>query len=127
MRGGGKWKDTAVPLSEDEQRILRQIEEQLQGDEKFAQAVSSSGLYRHSVRTVRWAVVGVVVGLIVMVAALQVHFMFAFVGFLLMLACAMVIERQVRLMGKAGVQDIAQSLRGPRAAAQRIRDKFPRQ
>lgn len=127
MRRDRKWKDTPVPLSEDEQRILRQIEEQLQGDEKFAQAVSSSGLYRHSVRTVRWAVFGVVAGLVLMVAALQVHFMLAFVGFLLMLACAMVIERQVRLMGKAGVQDIAQSLRGPRAAAQRIRDKFPRQ
>ncbi len=116
-----------MPLSEDEQRILRQIEEQLQGDERFAQAVSSSGLYRHSVRTVRWAVFGVVAGLVVMVGALQVHFIVAFLGFLMMLGCAMVIERQVRLMGKAGVQDIAQSLRGPRAAAQRMRDKFPRQ
>ena len=44
-----------MPLSEEEQRILRQIEEQLQSDQRFANAVSSSGLYRHSARTLRWA------------------------------------------------------------------------
>ncbi len=34
-----------MSLSDDEQRILRQIEQELQNDSKFAQAVSPSGLY----------------------------------------------------------------------------------
>lgn len=122
-----RWKDVYVALSDEEQRILREIEEQLQTDERFAQAVSPSGLYRHSARTMRWAILGVLVGLVVMVLALQVHFLLSFAGFLWMLGCALVIERQVRLIGKAGVQDIAQSLRGARATgASRLRDRFPR-
>ncbi len=116
-----------MPLSDEEQRILRGIEEQLQTDERFAQAVSSSGLYRHSAKTVRWAVLGIVVGLLVMVMSLQIHFVVSFAGFMIMLMSALSIERQVRLMGKAGVQDIALSLRGPRQAAQKMRDRFPRE
>jgi len=114
-----KWDDLVVGLSDDEQRILREIEQQLETDERFAQAVSPSGLYRHSVRTVRWAILGVGAGLVITVAALQVHF----VGFLTMLLCGLVIERQVRLMGKAGVQDLAQTLRQPRFASARFRSR----
>jgi hypothetical protein len=122
-----RWNDGDVALSDEEQRILREIEEQLQTDERFAQAVSPSGLYRHSARTMRWAILGVLAGLVVMVIALQIHFLLAFAGFLWMLGCALIIERQVRLIGKAGVQDIAQSLRGARAAgSSRLRDRFPR-
>ena len=121
MFRAAKWKDLDVGPSDDEQRILREIEQQLETDERFAQAVSPSGLYRHSVRTVRWAILGVVAGLVITVAALQVHFLVSFVGFLTMLICGLVIERQVRLMGKAGVQDLAQTLRQPRFAAARFR------
>ena len=112
-----------MPLSEDEQRILRQIEEQLENDPKFAQAVSSSGLYRHSARTVWWAVLGTVGGLVLLLVLLQVHFVLAFAGFVVMLACAAVIERQVRAMGRAGIQDVAASLRSTRQRVQGNRDR----
>jgi len=115
-----------VPLSEDEQRILRQIEESLGTDERFAQAVSPSGLYRHSVRKVRWAIFGVLVSLVATIALLQMHYMLAFVGFLGMLACVLVIERQLRAIGKAGLQDIAATIKSPRLNAQNIREKFIR-
>jgi hypothetical protein len=108
-----------VPLSDNEQRILREIEAQLKTDEKFAHAVSSSGLYRHSARRVWWALLGMVVSLIGVVASLQIHFLVAFVAFIAMLGCALVIERQLRLIGRAGVQDLAQTMRKPRV-------KFPR-
>lgn len=108
-----------MPLSDNEQRILREIEAQLKTDEKFAHAVSSSGLYRHSARRVWWALLGMVLSLIGVVASLQIHFLVAFVAFIAMLGCALVIERQLRLIGRAGVQDIAQSIRKPRV-------KFPR-
>ncbi|CAB4602043.1 unannotated protein [freshwater metagenome] len=108
-----------MPLSDNEQRILREIEAQLKTDEKFAHAVSSSGLYRHSARRVWWALLGMVVSLIGVVASLQIHFLVAFVAFIAMLGCALVIERQLRLIGRAGVQDLAQTMRKPRV-------KFPR-
>ena len=52
-----------MPLSDNEQQILRQIEQDLKTDEKFAQAVSSKGLYRHSARTAWWSGIGVVLSL----------------------------------------------------------------
>lgn len=112
-----------MPLSEDEQRILRQIEEQLENDPKFAQAVSPSGLYRHSARTVWWAVLGVVAGLALLIVLLQVHFALAFGGFVVMLACAAVIERQLRAMGRAGIQDVAATLRNTRQRVQGRSDR----
>jgi hypothetical protein len=106
-----------MPLSEDEQRILRQIEEQLQSDPKFANAVSSSGLYKHSARTLRWAIAGLVAGLVMLIIGLQIHFVVAFAAFAVMLACVVVIERNARAMGKAGIQDVAATLRNARQGA----------
>ena len=122
VRPPRKCDNLGVALSDDEQRILRQIEEQLETDERFAQAVSSSGLYRHSARTIRWAGLGAVVGLVGVVLALQVHFLVSFVCFLWMLGCALVIERQIRLIGRVGAKDIAESLK----PSSRFRERFTR-
>ena len=121
-----EFEGVGMPLSEDEQRILRQIQEQLETDERFASAVSSSGLYKHAVRSVRWAVLGAVVSLAFLVFALRIHFLLAFVGFLGMLACVLVIERQLRAMSKVGLKDVAASLRTSRLNAQAMRNKFTR-
>jgi uncharacterized protein YqgC (DUF456 family) len=97
-----------MPLSEDEQRILKQIEEQFyEHDPKFAQHVGTSSIYRHALRRIRWATLGLVLGLIFLVATLQIHYLVSFVGFVVMLACAFIIERNVRAAGKIGIQDIA--------------------
>lgn len=109
----------AVPLSDDEQRILREIEDQLSADEKFAAAVSSSGLYRHSAKRVWWSLLGVVGCLVGVVMTLQIHYLVAFGAFIGMLFFALMIERQLRLIGRAGVQDLAQRMPKPRV-------KFPR-
>ena len=111
-----------MALSDDEQRILRQIEQELQNDSKFAQAVSPSGLYTHSARTVRWAVIGLVVCLGLLIGLLQVHFLAAFAVFMVMLALVVVIERNARAMGKAGIQDVAGAIRKARSSAGR---RFP--
>ena len=90
-----------MPLSEDEQRILRQIEEQFyESDPKFAQQVGTSSIYRHALRRIRWAVLGLIAGLAFLIATLQIHFLVAFLGFLIMLACAFVIERNIRQIVK---------------------------
>jgi len=114
-----------MPLSEDEQRILRQIEEQFyENDPKFAQQVGAASLYRHGMRKVRWAAFGLVVGLAFLVATLQIHFLLSFVGFLAMLGCAFVIERNLRTMGRVGLQDLAGVVRNRRPDAGRIKDRF---
>ena len=58
-----------MPLSEDEQRILREIEENLSAtDPKLVQQVSDTTLYRHSARVIKWSVVGFIAGLALMIA-----------------------------------------------------------
>jgi hypothetical protein len=101
-----------VPLSDDEQRILREIEYQLSADEKFASAVSSKGLYSHSAKRVWWSMLGMVACLVGIVVTLQIHYLVAFASFVGMLFFAMLIERQLRLIGRAGVQDLAQKKDG---------------
>ena len=108
-----------MALSDDEQRILRQIEQEHESDERFAQAVSPSGLYSHSARTVRWAVLGLVVSVALLVIALQVHFLLSFAVFIGMLVLLAIIERNARAIGKAGFQDVAGALRKARASATR--------
>lgn len=100
-----------MALSDDENRILREIEAQLENDRKFAKAVSASGMYRAPARRMWWALVGAVVCLVGMVLALQFHFIAGFVGFTGMLACAMVVEREARAMGRTGMKDLAETLR----------------
>ncbi len=101
-----------MPLSEDEQRILSQIEQQLyESDPALAKEVGSTTVYTHASRNLRWAVVGFVVGLVVMILALSVHYVFAFAGFLIMLAAALYFEQNARKLGRAGIQQLSQSLR----------------
>lgn len=122
-----------MPLSEDEQRILHQIEQQFyESDPAFAQTVSQTTLYRHAFRNIKWATLGLVAGLVFLVATLQVHVALAFCGFLMMLAAAFVIERNGRKLGRAGLQQVTDSMRGGRlkdtlgTAGDRMRTRFRR-
>lgn len=95
-----------MPLSEDEQRILKQIEEQFyESDPSFAEKVSAPGLYRPALRKARWAVVGLVACLAGLVLTLQVHFLLSFACFVGMLLCAFVIEDSIRTVGRAGLHN----------------------
>jgi hypothetical protein len=113
-----------MPLSSEEQRILQQIEQSLQADERFVSAVKPSGIYAHSVRKVWWAGLGALASLVFTIVSLQVHFLLAFAGFLAMLVCVLVIEKQLRAMSKVGLKDVAASLRKSRLNASASRIKF---
>jgi hypothetical protein len=118
-----------MPLSEDEQRILREIEQQFyESDPSFAQSVSQASLYRHAMNRVKWGVLMLAAGLVFLVATLQVHFAVAFIGFLIMLGAAFVIEKNVRNMGRAGMQQVSTSWRGGRLreTGDKMRSKFKR-
>jgi hypothetical protein len=84
-----------VPLSEDEQRILRQIEQQLEQDPTFA--ARGYRVPRHRVALLS---VGLVAALTVTVLGLGVSFWLAFGGFLVVLGVAISLEREIRLLAR---------------------------
>ena len=96
-----------MPLSEDEQRILKEIEANLSvTDPKLVQQVSDTTLYRHATRMIKWAVAGFVAGLVILLTTFTSVLALGVVGFLIMLFCLLVIERNVRKLGRHGFQTL---------------------
>ncbi len=123
-----------MPLSEDEQRILHEIERSFyEHDPAFAREVSEKPLYRHAGRNCKWAAFGFLCGLVLLLASFASHPIVGFVGFLLMLGSALVFERNLRKMGRAGWQDVTRSVRDKsfpdvlQDARKRFRDHFKRE
>jgi hypothetical protein len=101
-----------MPLSEDEQRILHQIEQQFyESDPAFARGVGQTTLYRHAGRNLKWAGFGFLVGFALLVWAFASSLVLGFAGFLVMLSCAFVFERNLRKMGKAGWAQVTGNIR----------------
>jgi Protein of unknown function (DUF3040) len=84
-----------VPLSEDEQRILRQIEHELEQDPTFADRG-----YRVSRRRSLLLIAGLLAGLAITIGGLAVNFVVAFAGFVLVLVMAVMLESELRLLGR---------------------------
>jgi hypothetical protein len=87
--------DAGVPLSENEQAILRQIEEELQQDPTFAQKG-----YRVSRRRSALLGLGLLLGLAITIGGLAINFVVAFAGFVLVLVMAVMLESELRLVGR---------------------------
>ena len=120
-----------VPLSEDEQRILQEIEKNFyDSDPEFAREVSEKTLYRHAGRNLKWAALGFVAGFTLLLASFASSVWLGGVGFLAMFACAVVFERNLRKMGRAGLQSISETMRTGNLrdyfgdAGKRIRRRF---
>ncbi len=125
-----------MPLSEDEQRILHEIEQQFyESDPAFARGVGKTTLYRHAGRNLKWTTLGFLVGFGVLVGsfATSPSLFLGFVGFAVMLACAFVFERNLRKMGKAGWKQVAGSLKTTQVKEQmgdvgkRLKKRFRRE
>jgi hypothetical protein len=122
-----------VPLSEDEERILSEIAQQFYADDpEFARGVGQSTLYRYTIRRMKWSGLGFLAGVAFLVVTLSASFMLAFAGFLVMLASALYFERNLRKLGKAGLEHVTRSMRatGLRdalgGAKGRMRERFRR-
>ncbi len=124
-----------MPLSEDEQRILTQIEQQLyQEDPVLAHEVSSTTVFTHGFKHIRLAALGFVVGLAVLLLTLSTSYWFSFGGFLIMLASAWYGEKNLRRVGRAGLQQVTGTARSGASggsgrgffgdAQQRLRDRL---
>ena len=99
-----------MPLSEDEQRILRQIEEQLQRDPGFGRDMHhrSDG----NRRVLVLSGVAAVICLVFTVALLSVSPYLSFVAFIGAVVAALVCERNARSLGEAGLGHLTETMRG---------------
>ena len=106
-----------MPLSEDEQRILRQIEEHLQRDPGFGRTLHrpSGGSRR---RLLLWGMLTVVAAGLP-VAFLSVSPFLSFGAFVGAVVSGMLLERQARLLGEEGLNHLSESVRGRFGAPQR--------
>ena len=122
-----------MPLSEDEQRILTEIEDHLyESDPALAREVAQTTIYTHAFRNLKWATLGFIVGVVLMVVLLSSSFIAAFGGFLLMLLSLMWFENNARKLGRAGLEQMTENFRGGGlrdamgGAGSRMRERFQR-
>jgi len=98
-----------LPLSEEEQRILSEIEQHLsREDPKLAREVERSSVYAHAGRQLRWAIAGVVVGILlipVFLALGSVPLALTF-GFGIAFASGIWAYTAFRRMTQAGMNDL---------------------
>jgi len=120
-----------VPLSEEEQRILQQIEQRFYAnDPERAKRISSATLPRYLARNCRWAAVGFFVGLGVLLASFATSWLLGVFGFVVMLASAIVLTQNLRKMGRHGWQQLTETVRAHNAndswgdARDRFRKRF---
>ncbi|WP_255952456.1 DUF3040 domain-containing protein [Streptomyces odontomachi] len=109
-----------MPLSEHEQRMLEQMERALYAeDPKFATALERSGLRRYTRRRAYLAVVGFLVGIALLMGGMVAPLIWlSVVGFLVMLACAVLAVTGWRKAPKSGEQPAAGTREVPQARRQ---------
>lgn len=122
-----------MPLSEDEQRILHEMEQALyEHDPDFADRVRSETVYRHAGRYCKWSAVTFIGGLVLLVVSFSTSLLAGFAGFLIMLFSAFVFERNARRLGRAGWHDLTHSVKTRGIAdsfgetRRRLRERFKR-
>ena len=94
-----------MPLSENEQRILRQIEEQLQRDPSFVRDLRPAA--SASRRSLIIAVVGGIVAIGLSILLLAVSPWLAFVAFVAAIAAVAYGERHLRVLGDEAMRQVA--------------------
>ncbi|MBO0747802.1 MAG: DUF3040 domain-containing protein [Acidimicrobiaceae bacterium] len=100
-----------MPLSEEEQRILREIEQRYYThDKKSAERIGQTTLPRYLARNCAWAALGFVFGLVVLLASFAFSWVLAIVGFLVMVGSALWFTQNLRKMGRHGWQQLNKSV-----------------
>jgi hypothetical protein len=95
-----------MPLSEHEQRVLAELEESLtRQDPHLAKTAHTKNVYVHAGRRVRQSILGFVVGLVVLVTFFSRNIWLGLLGVAIMFLSAIMLERNVRLLGKASWRD----------------------
>ena len=100
-----------MPLNENEERILAEIERQFRaGDPESAERISSTTLKGYLVRNVKWATLGFFVGLVILLGAFAFSWVLGVVGFLIMLASAMVLIQNLHKVSRLGLEQMSRNI-----------------
>jgi hypothetical protein len=89
-----------VPLSDHEQRMLRQIERQLQHERGLARILRVPSDGREAARNARRAAVAFVAGLLLLLIAFSSYWAVGLVGFVIMLMSAVTLVQSLRRMAR---------------------------
>ena len=86
-----------MPLSEEEQRILHEMEQKLYSDDRaFVDRVAAHHGRSHAGRACRWAALCFVGGFVLLLLSFRSSLVLATCGFVVMLFSALLFERNVR-------------------------------
>jgi hypothetical protein len=116
-----------VALNENEERILQEIERQFHAaDPKSAKRIGSTSLPRYLARNSRWAALGLLVGLVILVVGFASSWIVGVFGFLIMVASTVVLIQNLRKMGRLGIQKLVQTFGGENLdeVTRRLRRRF---
>jgi 1,4-dihydroxy-2-naphthoate octaprenyltransferase len=98
-----------MPLSDEEQRILDEIERRLaEDDPRLVEQVGRTTLSTHLARRIRFASLAFLVGFLVMVFAFAKVLWVAAIGFLVMVLSSLLVARYVRQLGRDQVRAMQQ-------------------
>ncbi len=102
-----------MPLNENEQRILHEIEQRFYAnDPESARRIGSTTLPKYLARNCKWAGLGFLVGLVVLLVGFASNWIVGVFGFVVMLISAVVLTHNLRRMGQHGLRQLSASLRG---------------
>jgi hypothetical protein len=123
-----------MPLSEDEQRILGEIERRFyEHDPEYAKTIETASLYRALGRNCKWAALGFIAGLVILLVSFASSVWLGAFGFAVMLVSAIVFTQNLRKMGRAGWQQMTEQMRSHNVndvlgdTRRRLRERFKRE
>lgn len=101
-----------MPLSEEEQRILAQIEASLRAsDPDLARHVGSGKVSRDTKRRLQLSLVAFVAALVASILLLSVNFVLAFVAFLAAFGSLVYVQADIRSLSRARISQARSDLR----------------
>lgn len=119
-----------MPLSEEEQRILQEMEQKLyEHDREFVDRVNHGSHRLEAAKGAKWSVVGFVAGFTLLLWTFRFSVALGAVGFLIMLVCSLLFAHHVRQASSAPSRPAgrvrAQAFAGELTAMRRrIRSRF---
>jgi len=123
-------EDFDVPLNENEERILHEIERRFYANDPESARRMETTLPRYLARNCKWAALGFLAGLVVLLVGFASSWVVGVFGFMVMLASAIVLTHNLRRMGQHGLQQLSGSMKGRKFneaiddAARRFRRRF---
>lgn len=122
-----------MPLSEEEQRILHEMEQKLKDhDRGFYDRVNSESGRNNAARSCRWSVLIFVAGFVLLIASFRSSLLLGTFGFVVMLVSAMFFEHNLRRLDGPLFGHVSRALRRRGIGDEitdlksRMRDRFKR-